>query len=815
MYPSTARIGTCYRLRMRAVVPPWTMLGGVVLATSLLACPPPPTPESPAILVVDASPDDDPELSPYTGWTRDHHVALFARLVVGHGVHRSEGAARTELPGGEDHPESMEGAIRLLPALAAWLSNEDENPEVIEYDGVTVDLAQLARDIIIHGTDPDHPDYWGEIALGWDQRSVEAAAVADAILRARGRVWTPLTEPEQDQVMKWLAPTSDSFPNNWSLFVAMRNLARFVLGYDYPAEALAQQLDTLEPLLLGDGWYSDGDGAQVDLYNGFVIHPRRLAWAQHASDDDPGRADRIRAAARAYVATLPYFFASDGAMAQLGRSLAYRSAHLDVLAAAEHSDANPLAPGLTRRIASGALAWDVGGAPDATDRALGPEHVLRNGLRADDPRARESYMRNGSHYFFAQGLSLLAFGPEHPIWSEPELPLPADEGPFAVAFHGPGFALTTAGPGSPVTLLNAISAKGDTSKYHDRYRKLTYASHFPFNTVDVDGDYPYDGMLTASFAPGRFPPRDPSSWGIVAPGWMSNRYTVGTAEIHTATWARGDLQVRFACLVGTTGSTYSLIDGSHAIATVDAEPLVGGDAMSQTLRGDASTASLQALFGWDRIEAESGFAGITEVNAVHDEVWTLSARADDVSPGRCVASAHTTTLGVSPPTLPEIGVAVDEAEQTIELTWGSTRVYESVAIDVPPGVVSLGDQLASGSVRLLSIEAGRVVAVGVSTLSGPRGELDSSTDLDAVSIHTDDDGTARVTLTEFTSAVRVRVPDVGFTRVVAIHPGGEPMDVSGEIDFESDSWIRVPPATWSRNAGDLGMTRLTLELHPS
>ncbi|MDW6065293.1 DUF2264 domain-containing protein [Streptomyces sp. FXJ1.4098] len=57
------------------------------------------------------------------------------------------------------------------------------------------------------GTDPNHPEYWGEPGPH-DQRIVEMAAIGFALALAPDRLWDPLKGPERDRVARWLRSAS-------------------------------------------------------------------------------------------------------------------------------------------------------------------------------------------------------------------------------------------------------------------------------------------------------------------------------------------------------------------------------------------------------------------------------------------------------------------------------------------------------------------------------------------------------------------------------------------------------------------------------
>jgi hypothetical protein len=61
----------------------------------------------------------------------------------------------------------------------------------------------LVLDAIVHGTDPNHPQYWGEAGDN-DQRSVEMAAFGVALRLVPEQIWAPLSAAHKDRFTGWL-----------------------------------------------------------------------------------------------------------------------------------------------------------------------------------------------------------------------------------------------------------------------------------------------------------------------------------------------------------------------------------------------------------------------------------------------------------------------------------------------------------------------------------------------------------------------------------------------------------------------------------
>src|SRR5688572_27706760 len=73
---------------------------------------------------------------------------------------------------------SATGVTRMLPALAAWIVSKRQ-PAILHIDGKQYDLLDVAGSALVHGTDPNHKDYWGASrADAQNQRQVESSIVA-------------------------------------------------------------------------------------------------------------------------------------------------------------------------------------------------------------------------------------------------------------------------------------------------------------------------------------------------------------------------------------------------------------------------------------------------------------------------------------------------------------------------------------------------------------------------------------------------------------------------------------------------------------
>jgi hypothetical protein len=88
----------------------------------------------------------------------------------------------------------------------------------------------LYREGLKNGTDPSHPEYWGDIK-SMDQRRVEAAAIGYALILVPEHLWDPLDEETKSRVARWLIMSREGehAPNNHMWFRICKYAKRLIL----------------------------------------------------------------------------------------------------------------------------------------------------------------------------------------------------------------------------------------------------------------------------------------------------------------------------------------------------------------------------------------------------------------------------------------------------------------------------------------------------------------------------------------------------------------------------------------------------------
>jgi hypothetical protein len=380
----------------------------------------------------------------------------------------SEGNARLRLGVGGVHYGSaaaeMESFVRplwgLVPLLAGGFAFED---------------AARFVEGLANGTDPDHPEYWGDVGP-FDQRMVEMAGLSLALLVAPEQLWAPLTDDAKGRLARWMLSINDHpMPdNNWLFFRVLTNLALRHVGQDWSPEAVTASLERIDSFYIADGYYRDGDKYQLDYYTPMGMHFYGLMVAKCAGDLFPEHAARYRERARLFAADFQHWFANDGAAIPYGRSMTYRFVQAAFWAGCAFADEEVLPWGRIKGLLLRHLRW--WGTQPIAER----DGVLSIGYSYPNLLMSEAYNAPGSPYWALKSFLVLALPQEHPFWrAEEEAPeaLPggrmlAQAGGFITRRTGEDAVMLTGGQ-------NGWEHRGCDAKYS----RFAYSSAFAFSVA--------------------------------------------------------------------------------------------------------------------------------------------------------------------------------------------------------------------------------------------------------------------------------------------------------------------------------------------
>jgi hypothetical protein len=335
---------------------------------------------------------------------------------------------------------------------------------------------------LAHGTDPDHPEYWGRCGEAIDQRMVEMAAIGFALAFAPEELWDPLTGRQRDHVVEWLRGIERGEPaqNNWQCFRLLVQMGFERLGVSIDRDAQARSVELVDSFAIGDGWYTDGRGGNVDYYVPFALHTYGLVLAASGLGDR-GAAARYLERAREFAPDFQHWFASDGGALPFGRSLTYRMAQGSFWGALAFADVDALDWGVVRCLALRHLRW-------WSERPISDrDGVVSVGYGYDNRRMGESYNSAGSPYWCMKAFLMLAARDDHPFWTAPER-----ESSLApvVTLRAPGMVIGR-DEGQVVALMAQPPGWSFVEQADAKYHKLVYSSRYGFS-----GDFTMYGLGT-------------------------------------------------------------------------------------------------------------------------------------------------------------------------------------------------------------------------------------------------------------------------------------------------------------------------------
>lgn len=340
-------------------------------------------------------------------------------------VNTAEGALKENMPYESVDKEGkrkkfayLEALGRTLCGIAPWLESEDE------LCGQKEEMRALARKALANAVDPDSPDYmtFGE----GTQPLVDAAYLAQAIVRAPVQLWEKLDRADRDNVIAALMLTRKIKPyeNNWLLFASMVEAA--ILKYTGACDTgrlLYGVNRFMNDFYKGDGLYGDGKDFHMDYYNSYVIQPMLMDVLAVMGAYGIEGADFLEVQTKRHTRCaeiLERFIAPDGTYPVLGRSIsACRFGAFQVLSQAALFGSLPesITPAQVRCALTAVIKAQMKN-PANFDK----NGWLRVGFAGSQPDMAENYVNTGSLYhcttvFLALGLPL-----DSPFWSDPYEP---------------------------------------------------------------------------------------------------------------------------------------------------------------------------------------------------------------------------------------------------------------------------------------------------------------------------------------------------------------------------------------------------------
>jgi hypothetical protein len=477
----------------------------------------------------------------------------------------SPGNARIDLPGPASgsgrESDGLEGFARTFLLAAFRLSADGaDDPD---------NLAEWYAAGLAAGTDPANPYRWPTIAEK-DQAKVECASIALALHETRRWIWDRLDDPVRQRVVDWMSAMNGTFvwDNNWVWFPAVTEAFLRSVAAPVRTEDIEHAIARTDDWYVGDGWYSDGPEPHLapgrehlrdfDNYNGWALHFYPLWYCRMAgAHADDGLRERYRARLHRFLTDAQHLVGADGAPLLQGRSLTYRYAMLAPFWAGAVFDATPLAPGLTRRLASGVVAHFIGnGCFD--ERGLQPL-----GWYGAFPPIRQSYSGPGSPYWSSKGFAGLVLPADHPVWTDTERPTALEGSDVAVTLSAPGWVVSGTRADGVVRLACHGGDHADPTRPgldDPVYARHAFATHAGPELSEAARAAPVDSHVALLDGAGRPSHRRPSHRILVA-----GRVGVSRSRAH---WPTGDGSFR----LGDWVTTASVLRGAVEVRLARVDP---------------------------------------------------------------------------------------------------------------------------------------------------------------------------------------------------------------------------------------------------
>ena len=307
---------------------------------------------------------------------------------------------------------------RLMAGVAPWLSlPDDDTPEGRQRQ----QLRQWALQSLRNAVNPDSPDrlLW----QGHGQVLVDAAFLAEGLLRAYDQLWLPLDDKTKQRYIDVFRQQRSVNPpyTNWLLFTSTIEAFLMKAGADADEYRVTSAVRKVEEWYVGDGWYSDGPDFAFDYYSSYVFHPMLLETLQAMIDsrratglDYQRHYDLALRRAQKMSVVLERFISPEGTFPVFGRSIPYRLAALQPLALMAWYERLP--EGLTNGQVRAALTTVLHRMFDGHDNLR--DGFLTIGFCGSQPDAADWYTNNGSLYLTSSVFLPLGLPAAHPFWTD-------------------------------------------------------------------------------------------------------------------------------------------------------------------------------------------------------------------------------------------------------------------------------------------------------------------------------------------------------------------------------------------------------------
>lgn len=312
----------------------------------------------------------------------------------------------------------LEAVGRTICGIAPWLELGPDDTEEGKLRAHYIDLVVKG---LKNAVDPEADDY-----LVFDNRFpqplVDAAFLAEGVLRAPTQIWGRLDKTTQERLIKeWKTSRGiKPFESNWLLFASIVEAALMKFTGDYDADRLNYGVNRFRnDWNKGDAWYGDGPHFHLDYYNSLVIHPMLTGVLNIINEHGIAGADFLPEQKRRhgrFAQQLERMISPEGSYPVIGRSIAYRFGSFHALADAAllHILPQSMNPAQVRCALTSVMRRQFN-RPNTFDDS----GWLRVGYAGNQINMGEEYINTGSVYLCMAAFLPLGLPEDDAFWANP------------------------------------------------------------------------------------------------------------------------------------------------------------------------------------------------------------------------------------------------------------------------------------------------------------------------------------------------------------------------------------------------------------
>ena len=312
----------------------------------------------------------------------------------------------------------LEAFGRTVCGIAPWLElGPDGTPEGC----LRAEFIDLTLKALANSADPDCPDRLVFDGSHGGQALVDAAFLAQGLLRAPKQLWGRLTPEAQADLTAALQSSREIKPgeSNWLLFASIVEAAllEFTGSCDMDRLLYGVNRFLFDHWYKGDAWYGDGEEFHFDYYNSLVIQPMLTDVLRVLQGHDVSQKQylpqQIAREAR-YAAQLERLISPEGTYPAVGRSITYRFGSFHALSHAVLLGILPKElPAAQVRSALSAVIGRQLSTPGNFDR----DGWLTVGFSGHQLHMSEPYINTGSEYLCCAVFLPLGLPADDPFWA--------------------------------------------------------------------------------------------------------------------------------------------------------------------------------------------------------------------------------------------------------------------------------------------------------------------------------------------------------------------------------------------------------------